>query len=54
LAGPFDGLRLRFDLGLVFLIEFLLDDGELTSLELGDFDRLPSFGGADERSKYQL
>jgi len=41
-------------LDLVFLIEFLLHGRELTSLELGDLDRLPSFGGADERSKHQL
>jgi hypothetical protein len=45
---------IEIDSGLVFLIAFLLHGGELSSLELGDLDRLPPFGGADERSKHHL
>jgi hypothetical protein len=41
-------------LGRVFLIEFLLHGKELTSLELGNLSRLPSFSGADERAEHQL
>jgi hypothetical protein len=35
-------------LDLEFLVELRLDSRELTAFELGNLDRLPSFGGADE------
>ena len=44
-----DQLRL-----FVFLIKFLFDSRELTAFELGDLDRFPSFGSADERVEHEL
>jgi hypothetical protein len=42
------------DYGFVFLIEFLTDRCQLPAFKLGDFDRTPSLGSADERAKHQF
>ena len=42
------------DYGLVFLIEFLPDRCQLPAFKLGDLDRTPSLGSADERAKHQF
>ena len=36
------------------MVDLLFDSRELTSLELGDPDRFPSFGSADQRTKHEL
>jgi hypothetical protein len=39
-------------LGLVFLVELLLDSRELSTFELGDLDRLITLGGMDKRAEH--
>jgi hypothetical protein len=41
-------------LGLIFLIELLSDGSYLPTFELGDLDRAPALGGANERPEHQL
>ena len=47
-------MDIEADRGLVFLIEFFSDRSHLPAFELGDFDRAPSLGSADERTEHQL
>ena len=48
------GLRFEADRGLVFLIELFSDGGQLPTFELGELDRAPALGGANERAEHQL
>ncbi len=41
-------------LGFVCLIELLSDGSYLPTLELGDRDRAPALGGANERAEHHL
>ena len=45
---------MKTDYGLVFLIEFLPDRCQLSAFKVGDLDRTPSLGSADERAKHQF
>ena len=39
---------------LVFVVQFLSDEGHLAALEVSDPDRPPTFGGTDHGSEHQL
>ena len=41
-------------LSLVFLIELFSDSSYLSTFELGDLDRAPALGGANERAEHQI